>query len=165
MFLRLCSMKTIKCKNNYGEDVEISKDKFFFRPSAYGVIVGSGKLLLMTNKSDKKYWFPGGGIEVGEKLEEGLEREAMEETGLKIKVKRLLLSKENFVYYEPLDEASHCFLFFYECEAMTHNLLADDKVNDLESGKPRWYEIGNLRNGDFCDFNDDIYKLIQQFKK
>jgi len=159
------TQKTIKCKDNCGNFVEIDKDKFFFRPSAYGVIADSGKVLLMTNKSDKKYWFPGGGIEVGEKLEEGLKREVMEETGLKIKIKRLLLSKENFIYYEPLNEACHCFLFFYECEAITNNLLDDDKVNDLESGKPRWYEIGNLRNGDFCDLNDDVYKLIQQYKK
>jgi len=49
----------------------------------------SGKILLYQRHAG--YWyFPGGGMEPGETAEKCAVREAMEETGLKIKVERLL---------------------------------------------------------------------------
>jgi len=155
-------MKKIKCRNNFGKFVEIDQNKFFFRPSAYGVIVKSGKVLLLRNKSNGKYWFPGGGVEVGEKIEKGLEREIIEETGLKVEIGELLLTKENFFYYEPLDEAYHAYLFFFKCKPLTGKLLSDESVNDLESEKPRWHKIKSLRKEDFGDLSDEIYNLLQK---
>jgi len=156
-------MKKIKCRNNYGKFVEVDQKKFVFRPSAYGVIVNQrGKVLLLENKSSGKYWFPGGGIEIGEKIEEGLRREIREETGLEVKIKKLLLAKENFFYYEPLDEAYHAFLFFYKCIPLSTKLLSDDAVDDLESKKPRWHKIKKLRKEEFSDLNEEIFNLIQK---
>jgi len=152
---------TIKCKNNYGAEVEVPIDKFFFRPSVYGFIVEKGKILVMNNKSNNKLWFPGGGLEIGEKLEEGLRRETKEETGLDIIIDKLILTKENFFYYQPLDEAYHAFLFFYLCRPTTQNLIADDKVNDLESKKPRWVPLKSVKADDISDLSDEIYSSLQ----
>lgn len=86
----------IRCKNNFGEEVNVPIDKFFFRPSVYGFIVHDKKILVMRNKSNGKLWFPGGGIEIGECLEVGLKREAKEETGIDIVIDKLIFTKENF---------------------------------------------------------------------
>ncbi len=49
------------------------------------IIIKDDKVLLIKRvKPDRTYWvFPGGGIEQGETVEEGLKREIYEETGLK----------------------------------------------------------------------------------
>jgi ADP-ribose pyrophosphatase YjhB (NUDIX family) len=155
-------MTTIHCKNNFGEEVDLPIDKFFFRPSAYGFIVHDKAILVMRNKSNNKLWFPGGGIEMHERLEDGLKREVKEETGIEIEIKKLILTKENFFYYQPLDEAYHAFLFFYVCRPLTTNLVPDDAVDDLESEKPRWMPISKIKQDDISDLSEDIYNKLKQ---
>ena len=47
--------------------------------------------VLVTQRQDLLIWvFPGGGIERGESLEQAAKREVEEETGIKIKIKRLV---------------------------------------------------------------------------
>jgi 8-oxo-dGTP pyrophosphatase MutT (NUDIX family) len=51
---------------------------------------GEGKFLL-TKRADNGQWcLPGGAVESGESLAEACEREVLEETGLKVRVKRLV---------------------------------------------------------------------------
>ncbi|MFA6307402.1 MAG: NUDIX domain-containing protein [Patescibacteria group bacterium] len=157
-------MKTIRCKNNFGEFVNVDKEKFFFRPSAYAIIIKNQEILTLTNKSNNKLWFPGGGIEIGEKIEDGLKREVKEETDLSIKIGKMVLFKENFFYYQPLDEAYHAFLFFFICKTKNKKLIADKDVNDLESGKPRWTKISSLTKNSFGDLSEELYKLINTLK-
>ena len=154
---------TIRCINNFGKDIDVPTKKFYFRPSSYGFIVRDKEILVMNNKSNDKLWFPGGGIEIHEKLEEGLKREVKEETGLEIKIQELVLTKESFFYYQPLDQAFHSFLFFYLCRPLTDNLLADEDVNDYESEKPRWRLISEIKKEDFQkDLAKDIYQALQK---
>ena len=155
-------MKYIKCRNNFGKIVSIQKNKFFFRPSVYALIKKDGNILTLTNKSNGKYWFPGGGLEIGEKMEEALKREVQEEVGLDIKIGKLLLFRENFFYYEPLDEAYHAFLFFYECDIVGDaKIKNDNEVDDLESQKPRWTNLSDLNPDNIGDFGHDIYIAIE----
>ncbi|MFH1565403.1 MAG: NUDIX domain-containing protein [bacterium] len=158
-------METIRCKNNFGKIVNIEKEKFVFRPSAYGLILHKGKIVTLKNKSNKKIWFPGGGIEIGERMEQGLLREIKEETGLKVKIKKLIFSKENFFYYQPLDEAYHAFLFFYLCEPIKTRMISDEEVQDYESEKPRWTEIKKIKKEDISDLNDEIFSVLNNLKK
>lgn len=152
---------TIRCKNNFDEMVDVPVNKFVFRPSIYGFIVRDKKILVMRNKSNNKLWFPGGGLEIGERLEEGLKREIKEETGLDVAIEKLVLTKENFFYYQPLDEAYHAFLFFYLCRPITDSIIADDQVNDLESKKPRWIPIDDIKKEDISDLSEDIYSSLR----
>lgn len=128
----------------------------------YGFIVCDQEVLVMSNKSNDKLWFPGGGIEIYETLEKGLKREVKEETGLDIEIERLVLTRENFFYYQPLDEAYHAFLFFYVCRPLSDEIIADEAVNDLESEKPRWKPISAIREEDIGDLSKDIYKQLQR---
>ncbi len=84
------------------------------RVTLRGVIYRDGKLFCQMLKADphhekKPYWcIPGGGIDFGETLEEGLTREIIEETGVTPQVGRLLFIQQ---YYDGDKE----FLeFFYE---------------------------------------------------
>jgi len=69
------------------------------KPSVYALIVNGDKIVTMKNKGNGKFWFPGGGAEIGEKIEEALKREVREETGLIVKIEEMVLCKENFFYY------------------------------------------------------------------
>ena len=60
----------IECTTLYGDKKLIRSDKLIIRPAAYAVIQHEGKLLLVVTKSTKKWFFPGGAIEKGERLED-----------------------------------------------------------------------------------------------
>lgn len=55
------------------------------------VILDEQKRALLTRRADNGLWcLPGGGMESGESAAEACEREVREETGLKVRVKRLI---------------------------------------------------------------------------
>ncbi len=59
----------------------------FYRVSVKGLFVKDGKVLLLKEspKLSGQWELPGGGLDFGEDIQEGLKREIEEETGLKVK--------------------------------------------------------------------------------
>ncbi len=153
-------MRIIKCKDHTGRFVELPLEKFSFRPSVYALIVKDGKVVLLSNKSNSKLWFPGGGVELGETLEEALKREVKEETGLEVKPEKLVWSTENFFYYGPADKGYQAYLFFYLCRPITEKLISDELVDDIESTKPRWNLITEVRKEMLADLNDELHPIL-----
>lgn len=75
------------------------------RVSANAAIIVDEKILLIVfeDESGRHYNLPGGGIDPGESLEEGLQRECIEEAVADIEIGKLLLVWE----YEPIRSSNH----------------------------------------------------------
>ncbi len=138
--------RMIECSTLGGDRKMIPLEKLAFRPAAYAVVIHQDKILLMKTKSTGKYWFPGGGVNLGETLEVALKREVTEEAGIDVKIDKFLTVNEVFFYYAPLDEAYQNYSFFYLCSPISTKLLSDDLVDQTdESEKPRWVELRSLK--------------------
>ena len=154
----------VECTTLHGDKKMIAKEKLVFRPAGYAVVIDGGKILLNNTKSTGKYWFPGGAVDLGEKLEDAIKREVREETGIEIEIEKFLLFKEMFFYYEPSDEAYQNFSFFYLCKPRTIELLADDKVDqEDESEKPRWIDLKSIKKEEIQTGAEEIFQLLREF--
>ena len=61
------------------------------RPGTVGAIFDESGGVLLEKRSDNGFWgLPGGGVDIGESVEECVVREVLEETGLVVTVKRLV---------------------------------------------------------------------------
>jgi len=151
----------IECVTHYGNKKLIPKEKLSFRPSVYGIIVNNGKVLLLNTIHTGTYSLPGGGIEIGESIEDALKREVREETGIEIESVSFFRFEEQFFYYDPADVALHSFLFFYTCRPKTLEICKDNQVDDNAVEKPRWIEIGGLENQHFHNHGKLILEAIR----
>ncbi|MFA5158466.1 MAG: NUDIX domain-containing protein [Patescibacteria group bacterium] len=154
--------KNITCLTNTGENIIVPSSSLIFRPSVYGIIILEKNIVLLKNKSANKYWLPGGGVEITETIQEALKREVLEETGLILLKSKLATTTERFFYYNPTHEASHALLYFFYCDVVNKKLISDDRVDDEESGRPRWIPIIKLKPSDFADHGELIMNLIKK---
>jgi mutator protein MutT len=152
----------IECITHYGLKKLIPREKLVFRPSVYAIIVDAGRALLLNTRHTGTYSLPGGGIELGETIEEALRREVHEETGIEVNISRFFRFEEQFFYYDPSDEAFHSFLFFYLCRPKTLAVCDDSQVDDGEVEKPRWIDIGALNEQDFHNHGGLILEALRQ---
>lgn len=77
--------------------------------------------LYIDRETDRLWDFPGGRIEFGENLEEGLKREVMEETGCKVKIHKLIDSWSNVI------SSQHQVVgVFYLCELEGEITLSEE---------------------------------------
>ncbi len=84
-----------------------------------------------------KWEFPGGGIELNETPEKALLREVKEETGLNVKIIRLL-PKIYSNLWKHSKTTIQVIILAYECKILSGKLkLGDPEVNDLKFFKPQ----------------------------
>lgn len=73
-----------------GNDTQKQEQKARFRVGAFAVIERDGRYLL-ARRRDIGWWnLPGGGLELGETIEEGMLREVMEEVHLRVDIQRVV---------------------------------------------------------------------------
>jgi ADP-ribose pyrophosphatase YjhB (NUDIX family) len=117
------------------------------RVGAKAVIVKKDKVLLIKykNGSGVHYNFPGGGIERGESIEDGLAREVLEETGAQVDVKKLLLVGE----YEPGQHKrkygrTHKLTLYFLCKIRKGTKVKSAKKPDSKQVDEVWFPIDKL---------------------
>ena len=90
--------------------------------------------VLLTKRADNGRWcLPGGGMEPGESATEACEREVMEETGLKVRAKRLLgvySNPDQLVIY-PDGEKAFFVVLNFEVEVLSGELGLSNETTDF----------------------------------
>lgn len=131
----------------HGKKYEVSINKLSFRPPVYGVILKDGKVLL--SKQWDGYDFPGGGVEIGETIEQALLREVKEETGLDTKVGRLISIYDSFFKLPVSQKFVHSILIYYLCDVAKGNLTSKFSTAEEKSyiGQPEWVSMNKIQSG------------------
>ncbi len=135
------------CHDVNGKEYAVPSDKLSFRPSAYGLLIEDNKIL-MSGQWDG-YDFPGGGVELGESLEEAVTREFWEETGLRIRPLYAFQALTSFYKPMPFDGAQkhwNCQMIYFLVERIGGELSIDncDKYEKEFMSMPQWLDIDKL---------------------
>ena len=90
--------------------------------------------VLLTKRQDNGQWcLPSGGVEPGESVAEGCEREVFEETGLSVKVKRLVgvYSHSDQLVIYPDGNKVQIFALHFQAEMIGGKLGLSDETTDF----------------------------------
>lgn len=105
----------LKFVNANLEKVPYDGSVITWRVSAYVLITKNDTVLLTKSKHEKYYDVLGGGVDIGETIEETLHREALEEGGVHIKVGKLLFNAMDWFYHRE-GRFYQTLQLFYEAE-------------------------------------------------
>ncbi|MCP4523622.1 MAG: NUDIX domain-containing protein [Candidatus Gracilibacteria bacterium] len=84
--------------------------KKVFRPASRLVIIKDEKILLC--KMGKIWGLPGGGIDWGENIKDALERESIEELGIKAEFKQIIFIQDFMMIWEDRQQHNHALEYF-----------------------------------------------------
>ena len=121
------------------------------RISAKAVVVVGGRILLCKHRDADGDWYclPGGGQRHGETVPEAIERECLEETGLRVRMGRILLIRDyianNHEFAETDADAQQVELMF-ECELVDGGTPRLGVLPDEMQTGAEWVELAGLRN-------------------
>ncbi|OBR94359.1 putative hydrolase YutF [Clostridium ragsdalei P11] len=94
-----------------------------------GIIFDKSQRVLLMKRTDNGLWgIPSGHVEPGETVEEAIIREINEETGLKVKVNRLIgiySDPVSQVFSYPNGKINHFITTCFECEVVGGNLIKE----------------------------------------
>jgi len=97
-------------------------------------IVSNGRILLVRRAAEplKGQWsIPGGALEVGEKLHDGIRREALEETGLQVEHQLVLEVFDSIFHDERGRTQYHYVLIDYLCRVTGGEACAGSDVSEV----------------------------------
>lgn len=136
----------VTCKDIKGKTYQVGANELLFRPAVYGVIVKEGKILM--SKQWDGYDIPGGGIELGEPTEDALIREVKEETGLDIKMGKILHCDHSFFKLPFKGNYVHSIHMYYECQITGGELSTDflDENEQKYADKPEWIDLSKIKD-------------------
>jgi 8-oxo-dGTP diphosphatase len=104
-----------------------------------GVVISNGRALLIRRGGpplEGQWSIPGGMLEVGETLLEGVRRELLEETGIEVRVGELIDVFERINLDGEGKTRYHFVVLDYLCEAMSGEARAGSDVTDLAWASP-----------------------------
>lgn len=148
-------MKQIVCRDIHGKEYKVSSDELEFRPSVYGLLIKDDKILLFPEDKNG-YDFPGGGMEIYEKVEDCLKREFWEETGLEVEPVALVDVQSSFFKFRSSDKYANSILIYYVCRQTGGSLSKDnlDENEKINGGLAEWIKISDIDNIKFYNSID-----------
>ena len=113
-----------------------------------GVLIQDGKILVQRDRTGNEYALPGGHIQVGEALQDGLIREFKEETGADIVCKKMLFTEECFWTWK--ERSMHNLSFYYQVELQDPDSIPDTGSfhahRDNQNVLIGWLPVSQLQN-------------------
>ena len=105
-------------------------------PSATAVIFNGLGEILLERRSDNGFWgLPGGGVDIGESIEQAVVREVLEETGLRVSVARLVGIYSDPRRYSimsyPSGQIVHYVAVAFECQRQSGELRVSEESTDI----------------------------------
>ncbi|GAA1898933.1 NUDIX domain-containing protein [Streptomyces sodiiphilus] len=107
------------------------------RTAAKAIVVHDGRILLQRATWDGRecYFLPGGGQHPGEALADTVRREVEEETGLDVRVERMLWLREYIGAHHGGDPADHRIEAVFACTPLSDpHQLGGHPADDLQTG-------------------------------
>src|SRR5579863_6507431 len=104
-----------------------------------GVVIAEGRALLIRRGGpplEGQWSIPGGMLEVGETLLEGVRRELLEETGVEVRVGELIEVFERINLDGDGKAKYHFVVLDYLCEAVRGDAVAGSDVTDVAWARP-----------------------------
>lgn len=110
--------------------------------AAASIVINNGKILLILRSDTQTWGVPGGGLELGESLDETARRELKEETGLSAGKVTLLtvLSGKDFYFVYPNGDMLYSVVSLFLAE----NVSGKPEITDGESLKLQYFDINDL---------------------
>ena len=141
-------MNKVACHDIFGNSQDVEVNKLQFRPSVYGLLVEDGKVLL--SKQYDGYDFAGGGVELGETMQEALIREFFEETGFEIEVGEPIHCESSF--FHPAHSKKHknefwnCPLLYFTVKRIGGKLSVEnfDEEEKEYAEMAEWVELSKI---------------------
>lgn len=139
-------MPNVTSMDIHGNKYQVSPAELVWRPSAYGIVVREGQILL--TQQHKKFMLPGGGMELGETPEQAVIREVKEETGFDVRSPQFVEIQTSFFSYEDGDKMCHLqtLLMFFVCDLAGGEASIEgfDAGERLIGDMPQWFDVKKL---------------------
>ncbi len=131
-----------------------------FRPSAYALIFDEQERVLLVTASafDTDWYLPGGGLNKGETLVEGVQREVREETGLEVEVGPVLDATDIFRIM-PTGRAVQSQLHYFLAKPIGGEL--HPQGNGFDSSGARYLDLDTTPR-DELQSADYLYYLVKR---
>ncbi|MBW2967725.1 NUDIX hydrolase [Candidatus Woesearchaeota archaeon] len=140
-----------------GKIVDLPPDQpYEFRPAVYGFCENEGKVLCIKPNWDDKLCLPGGSLDKGEDIIEGLKREFLEETGYEIDVHDPPLHVDTSKFANPARD-----MYFQRISIYFHVSIKDTEQKselDSETEQLLWKE--DPKPEEFTQFQQDFFRKI-----
>lgn len=109
------------------------------KPSVSAVIFNDGKILLQRRVDNGQWGLPGGSVEIGESVVQAIVREVKEETGLDVRVGRLIgiySDPRSQVVSYPDGRVIHYVTALFECDRVGGGLTTSPETLELQFFDP-----------------------------